>query len=244
MKKTLFSITMTVIALSGCAQEELIKISSGAGNGAVSATIVNEDTRTTLTEDGSVYHVNWVNGDKIAVVDGSNATGIFYCDKVDAPYSIFYLCDGDSVKFTDNLKAYYPASISEGKLAPVQIYGADGLFESPMYAEAEATTGDVKLEFKNLCGALKFNVTSSVAGAKVAGIALKADQGMSGEFTIADNAAVIAAKEAGAEFIPYNYTVPLIIFACFGVAALLIALYLKALDAKRHLGLEEPNIQK
>ena len=58
------------------------------------------------------------------------------------------------------------------------------------------------------------------------------------------NDAVIAAKAAGAEFIPYNYTVPLIIFACFGVAALLIALYLKALDAKRHLGLEEPNIQK
>ena len=57
------------------------------------------------------------------------------------------------------------------------------------------------------------------------------------------NDAVIAAKAAGAEFIPYNYTVPLIIFACFGIAALLIALYLKALDAKRHLGLEEPNIK-
>ena len=57
------------------------------------------------------------------------------------------------------------------------------------------------------------------------------------------NEAVIAAKAAGAEFIPYNYTVPLIIFACFGVAALVIALYLKALDAKRHLGLEEPNIK-
>lgn len=57
------------------------------------------------------------------------------------------------------------------------------------------------------------------------------------------NEAVIAAKAAGAEFIPYNYTIPLIIFACFGIAALLIALYLKALDSKRHLGLEEPNIK-
>jgi len=60
----------------------------------------------------------------------------------------------------------------------------------------------------------------------------------------ADNPAVIAAKAAGADFIPYNYTVPLVIFACFGVAAFLIALYLKALDKKRHLGLEEPNIKK
>ncbi|MCQ2141390.1 MAG: MFS transporter [Bacteroidales bacterium] len=57
------------------------------------------------------------------------------------------------------------------------------------------------------------------------------------------NEAVLAAKAAGAEFIPYDYTMPLIIFACFGVAALLIAVYLKALDAKRHLGLEEPNIK-
>ena len=64
----------------------------------------------------------------------------------------------------------------------------------------------------------------------------------------ANNEAVIAAKaaiEAGASdtFIPYNYTTPLIIFACFGVAALFIAIYLKALDKKRHLGLEEPNIK-
>lgn len=57
------------------------------------------------------------------------------------------------------------------------------------------------------------------------------------------NPAVLAAKAAGAEFIPYDYTLPLVIFAGFGVLALLIALYLKALDRKRHLGLEEPNIK-
>ena len=61
--------------------------------------------------------------------------------------------------------------------------------------------------------------------------------------TNANNPAVIAAKAAGAEFIPYNYTIPLIIFAGFGVLALIIALYLKALDKKRGLGLEEPNIK-
>lgn len=66
--------------------------------------------------------------------------------------------------------------------------------------------------------------------------------------------AVIEAKRQVAEataqhldtdsiLIPYDYTVPLIIFACFGVAALFIAIYLKALDKKRHLGLEEPNIK-
>ena len=60
----------------------------------------------------------------------------------------------------------------------------------------------------------------------------------------ADNPAVIAAKQSGADFIPYDYTVPLIIFACFGVAALVIAIYLKVLNGKRDLGLESPNIVK
>ena len=61
--------------------------------------------------------------------------------------------------------------------------------------------------------------------------------------TNADNPAVIAAKEAGADFIPYNYTVPLVVFACFGVLALFFALYLKALDKKKQYGLELPNIK-
>ena len=58
-----------------------------------------------------------------------------------------------------------------------------------------------------------------------------------------DNPAVVAAKAANADFIPYDYTVPLVVFAGFGVLALLIALYLKAVDKKRGYGLEEPNIK-
>lgn len=70
----------------------------------------------------------------------------------------------------------------------------------------------------------------------------------------ADNPAVVAAKAQievlraeGVEnpdvFIPYNYTVPMLIFACFGVLALILAIYLKALDKKKHYGLEDPNIK-
>lgn len=65
----------------------------------------------------------------------------------------------------------------------------------------------------------------------------------------ANNEAVIAAKalvEQGQTdiLIPYNYTVPMVIFACFGVAALLLALYLKIIDKKKGFGLELPNIKK
>ena len=60
----------------------------------------------------------------------------------------------------------------------------------------------------------------------------------------ADNPAVLAAKAANAEFIPYDYTLPLVIFACFGIAALLLAVYLKFIDKKNGYGLEEPNIKE
>ncbi len=40
-----------------------------------------------------------------------------------------------------------------------------------------------------------------------------------------------------------NYTWPLVMLACLGVAALFIGLYLKVIDKKKGLGLEEPNIK-
>ena len=40
-----------------------------------------------------------------------------------------------------------------------------------------------------------------------------------------------------------DYKWALIMLACLGIAALLIGLYLKVVDKKKHLGLEEPNIK-
>jgi nitrate/nitrite transporter NarK len=42
----------------------------------------------------------------------------------------------------------------------------------------------------------------------------------------------------------YNYTLPMLIFTCFGVIALVFALLLKAEDKKKGYGLELPNIKK
>ena len=42
--------------------------------------------------------------------------------------------------------------------------------------------------------------------------------------------------------VSYNYTWPLVMLACLGVAALILGIILKAVDKKQHLGLEEPNI--
>ncbi len=43
--------------------------------------------------------------------------------------------------------------------------------------------------------------------------------------------------------VSYNYTMPLVMLASLGVAALLIGLFLKVIDRKKGLGLEEPNIK-
>jgi len=43
--------------------------------------------------------------------------------------------------------------------------------------------------------------------------------------------------------VQYDYTAPLVMLACLGVAALLLGLVLKAVDRKKGLGLEEPNIK-
>jgi len=40
----------------------------------------------------------------------------------------------------------------------------------------------------------------------------------------------------------YNYTLPMLIFACFGALAIFFALWLKREDAKKGYGLEKPNI--
>ena len=58
----------------------------------------------------------------------------------------------------------------------------------------------------------------------------------------------IVSKLAAGELTPaeasvqYNYTAPLVMLACLGAVALVLGLVLKALDKKKHLGLELPNV--
>jgi MFS family permease len=52
-----------------------------------------------------------------------------------------------------------------------------------------------------------------------------------------------ATNPEGTSATELNYTAPLIMLACLGVAALLLGLLLKVVDRKKGLGLEEPNIK-
>ncbi|MDE5575164.1 MAG: hypothetical protein K2I87_05575 [Bacteroidales bacterium] len=53
-----------------------------------------------------------------------------------------------------------------------------------------------------------------------------------------------AAMEAGEVLPAYDYTVPMIIFASFGVVAFLLGIWLKREDVVKGYGLELPNIKK
>jgi MFS family permease len=69
-----------------------------------------------------------------------------------------------------------------------------------------------------------------------------------GKILTASNTELAAQVEAGiltkeAASVDYNYTNPLIMLACLGVAALILGFVLKAWDKKKHLGLELPNIK-
>lgn len=70
-----------------------------------------------------------------------------------------------------------------------------------------------------------------------------------GKVLDASNPTVVAEVKSGAmsvqdAAISYNYTNPLLMLAFLGVAALILGFVLKAIDKKKGLGLELPNIQK
>ena len=53
-----------------------------------------------------------------------------------------------------------------------------------------------------------------------------------------------ATNEVVTDATELNYTAPLVMLACLGVAALVIGVILKVVDKKKNLGLESPNITK
>jgi len=57
---------------------------------------------------------------------------------------------------------------------------------------------------------------------------------------VLDKYCITGTTEKGAN--TYDYTIPMIIFTCFGILALIVAYLLKKEDAKKGYGLEKPNI--
>ena len=151
-------------------------------------------TRTAISgypNSSNCYSLNWEEGDEISISDGTN-TATFVTDD-DGSNSAVFTCKTGKVNNTaDTYTAFYPSSITPVNmvLPATRNYVEDNVEEFPMYAVSESKD----LDFKNLCGIIRFSIKSDETGSvNISKISLSSDNlGMSGEFTVdEDHAAVV-----------------------------------------------------
>ena len=177
-----FFVFAVLAAISLCACQQALEIEDDKTGEAVvfTATTESSATKTALCENGGSYDVVWSSGDQITIVDATTKVGV-YTTTSTATRADFTKESGDDAE-TAPFKAWYPASVyNDGTpaLPEVQTYVEGNISGSPMYAESSTNT----LEFKNIVGIIRVNVSSTQSNLKVHRIILSADQGLSGEIS-------------------------------------------------------------
>lgn len=144
-------------------------------------------TKTALEEDGSVYKVVWQSGDEIVVIDGNSYIGV-YSTTSTTSHADFTFESGSEAKDPDYMAMYPVSFFNSGypAIPATQNYVEGNISGSPMYAESSTES----LSFKNICGIIRLNISTTVSGKKVRKIILGADQGMSG--TVVNAATLVA----------------------------------------------------
>ena len=182
----IFSIAfLAMLLLGSCSLDNLVPKESKTYRG----TIEPCETRTYVTADGDVLHVNWRSGDQIAITDGTD-TAVYAAEYGGSNTTSFAKVSGTDP--TGVPTAYYPATIAAGTLPAVQKYAANNIKESPMVG----TIVDDDIAFKNLCGLAIFKISTTMSEVNVKSITVTADKGLSGAFTVVDNAAVVSGTAA------------------------------------------------
>ena len=187
MRRFIIFAAMAAMALTACQQNLNIEEEKPEGTVVFTASTELPSTKTAL--DASL-NVLWQDNDIISIVDGGSRVGQYQTTTGGATTATFTHY-GDTPAVQSPFIAWYPTSLmvgSEFTLPSTQNYVADNIAGNPMYAESSTTN----LSFKNLCGIIRLNVSTSMTGKKVSKIVLSADQGMSGAFTISSDAAVVS----------------------------------------------------
>ena len=186
MKRITFSLALAAITLTACQQDLNIDTNNSEGYALFTATTESSATKTALNKNGEGYDVLWLEGDQITIVDAVSNVGVYKTASTTTKGAFSYVSGAAAT--TPDYKAWYPASIyNEGTptLPSTQEYAADNIKNSPMYAESSTET----LSFKNICGIIRLNVSTTMNDKKVRSIALSATQPMSGAIS---NAAILA----------------------------------------------------
>ena len=192
MKRFFVFAALAAFALTACEQKIDVPADIQTPGGSEStglvftATTESAVTKTALDDN---YNVLWQNGDKITIVDGASHVGV-YSTTSTTTQGEFTKESGDMAD-TPSYTAYYPSTIYKGgtlTLPAEQTYVAENISGAPMMAVSSTTS----LGFKNLVGIIKLSLTTNQSGQKVRSIALSANEGMSGPFTVTSDAAVVS----------------------------------------------------
>lgn len=178
MRRRFIFVTLFVLALVSC-QHDLEEISSKVSGVVFTATTEGSDTRTALSENEGRYNVVWRSGDRITIADGSVTPNVGEYSTTSETTSATFTKESGADPAATPYKAWYPATLYNAgapTLPATQDYVAGNISGMPMYAESSTTD----LSFKNLCGIIRLNVSTTISGKKVRRIILAADQGMSG----------------------------------------------------------------
>lgn len=187
MRNSIISAALAIAAAfvaTSCAQE-MVPAKSGIFVGILDQ--FGDVTKTALT---STHGVEWESTDLVRINDGIyNVT-----PQSPATKATFTFSSGTEPT-SGTYYAYYPSTIFDGTKATLpetQTYAADKITNNPMYATSETKS----LSFHNLCGLVEFTLKGDETVKRIDINA--ASGGLSGEFTVSGNAAVLtdAAKTA------------------------------------------------
>jgi predicted MFS family arabinose efflux permease len=155
-------------------------------------------------------------------------------------YSLIFWVQNIGLFFVPMLIGSVLASVNEDNVAVKMAQNEIEIIKE-IKTDVKNLDHDLTLEDVEL---LTAKADSLYAAAQIDSTQVAPIKSMIKENTNRDDLYVKMTDKADSVLVPYNYTVPLVIFACFGIAALLVAIYLKIYDKKRNLGLEEPNIKE
>lgn len=200
MKTKILLIIATMLMSVSCELALIIDLGtvSGEPSDVFTATTECEQlTKTSLSsypDNNGCYSLQWDSNDAISIFDGTN-TAVYTTDDYYTSTADFVRKEGKISNSAAQYVAFYPSTITtKNMILPATQNYIDGDIENfPMRAVSDTK----ELEFKNLCGILRFSLKAEeTMQVKIATISLSSDKGMSGDFTVgADDAAVVSGKD-------------------------------------------------
>lgn len=165
MKKTIFYLALAAVAAVSCVKEQ------NPGAQAQEKTLAPmeflacaEKTKTALADDG--MSVEWIEGDQVAIFDGSNKNGdADEGQRFEAQSSgAAVLLKGEADPAVQEYYAIYPygsghslkADVFTSTIKAQQTVKAGSMAENCAVVVGKAVAGSTKMEFKNVCTLVKF----------------------------------------------------------------------------------------